>query len=94
MSRIQVSLHGCLFIKSHIALSAITAKNRIFPQMDEIEVLTLVKDIMEKNKDLDTFIIENIKNPEIREKRIKKLKLMSRKFLYEHWEVESGGRML
>jgi len=89
-----LSLHGCLFIKSHIALSAITAKNRIFPQMDEIEVLTLVKDIMEKNKDLDTFIIENIKNPEIREKRIKKLKLMSRKFLYEHWEVESGGRML
>jgi hypothetical protein len=90
-----LSLHGCLFINgSHIALSAITSKNRIFSKMNEIEVLTLVRDIIEKDKDLDTFILENITNPEIREKRIKKLKLMSRKFLYEHWRVENKEKIL
>jgi hypothetical protein len=62
--------------------------------MNEIEVLTLVRDIIEKDKDLDTFILENITNPEIREKRIKKLKLMSRKFLYEHWRVENKEKIL
>jgi len=51
-------------------------------------VLTLVRDIIEKDKDLDTFILENIRNPKIREERIKKLKLMSRKFSYKYWEVQ------
>lgn len=84
-----LSLHNCLYINdSHIALSAIRAKNRIFPQMNEIGVLTLVRDIIKKDKDLDTFMLENIDDPKIREKRIKDLKLMSRKFSYKHWEVQ------
>ncbi|MCW7080290.1 MAG: hypothetical protein OCU16_04250 [Candidatus Methanospirare jalkutatii] len=84
-----LSLHNCLYINgTHIALSAINAKNRIFPQMNEVEVLTLVRDIIEKDKDLDTFILENIRNPKIREERIKKLKLMSRKFSYKYWKVQ------
>lgn len=90
-----LSLHNCLFINgSHIALSTTSAKNRIFHQMNEIEVLTLVRDIIEKDKDLDTFILENTKNPEIKEKRIKNLKLMSRKFSYEHWKVEGREGVL
>ena len=56
--------------------------------MNEVEVLALVRDIIEKDKDLDTFILENIRNPKIREERIKKLKLMSRKFSYKYWEVQ------
>ena len=53
--------------------------------MDEVEVLTLVKNIINKDKDLDTFILENIKNPEIKEERIKYLKRMSRGFSYKQW---------
>jgi len=84
-----LSMHNCLYINgTHIALSAISAKNRIFPQMNEVEVLTLVRDIIERDKDLDTFILENIRNPKIREERIKKLKLMSRKFSYKYWKVQ------
>jgi len=81
-----LSLHGCLFINNtYIALSAVNARNRIFPSMDEVEVLTLVKNIINKDKDLDTFILENIKNPEIKEERIKYLKRMSRGFSYKQW---------
>lgn len=83
-----LSLHNCLLINSsHIALSAIYSNNRIFPKMDELEVLTLVRNIIDKNIDMDTFILENIVNPEIRDERIKKLKQMSGKFFYKHWVI-------
>ena len=82
------TIHGCLFVTdSHISLSTIAAKNRKFPQMDELEVLKLVKNKLDKNKELDTFIIENIYDEKIKKHRIQMLKKCAKKFSYKHFEI-------
>lgn len=82
------TMHGCLFVNdSHISLSAIAANNRKFPQMDEHEVLKLVRNKLDKNKELDTFIMENIYNKEIKKYRIQMLKKYAKKFSYKHFEI-------
>lgn len=83
-----LSIRGCLFINgTHIALSAINAKNRVFPDKSEEEILNLIREILDPEKDLNEFILENVKSQQIREKRMKKLKEMSRKFYYNEWEL-------
>lgn len=87
-----LSLHNCLFVNgTHIAISSIKAENRVFPEMSESEVLVLVRDFTDKEKDLRTFILENITNPEIRRKRIEKLHMVSKEFLYKRYEVVAGA---
>ncbi len=73
-------------MNNFISLEAVPANNRVFPQMSEVEVLNLVKDLLGEDKDLDTFILDNVKFPEKREKRIKRLKKYSKSFSYKHWE--------
>lgn len=83
-----LSLHNCLILNdSPIALSVILSKGRMFPQMVEAEVLAFVRDIVDKDKNLDNFILENIENPEIRNRNISFLRHKSKKFSYDHWEV-------
>ena len=81
-----LSLHGCLYVDNFISLEAVPATNKVFPQMSEVEVLNLVKDLLGEDKDLDTFILDNVKSPEKREERIKRLKKYSKSFSYKHWE--------
>jgi len=82
------TMHGCLFVNdSHISLSAIAANNRKFPQMDEHEVLKLVRNKLDKNKELDNFILENIYNEEIKKHRIQMLNNFAKKFSYEYYEI-------
>jgi hypothetical protein len=88
-----LSLHGSLFVNnSCIALSAICAGNRVFPQMNETEVLALIRNITNKNKDLDSFISGIIDDPEFRNEKNSYLKQVSRGFSYMKWEdVGSEG---
>ena len=82
------TMHGCLFVNdSHISLSAIAANNRKFPQLDEHEVLKLVRNKLDKNKELDNFILENIYNEEIKKHRIQMLNNFTKKFSYEYYEI-------
>jgi hypothetical protein len=81
-----ISLHGCLYSDNFISLSAVTAENRVFPKMSEVEVLKLVKELLESEKELDTFILENARFPKIREKRIRMLKKYARELTYKNWE--------
>lgn len=86
--RAYISLRGCLFINnSNISLEKVSAQRRKFPQMNEIEVLEYVKKSLSQDKDLDLFILENIKNPEIREERNSYLKQISTKFSFEDFEI-------
>jgi hypothetical protein len=81
-----ISLHGCLYYENFISLSTVTAKNRVFPEMSEVEVLKLVKELLGSEKDLDAFILENVRFPKIREKRIRMLKEYARELTYKNWE--------
>lgn len=83
-----LSLHNCLVINgSQIALSSISARNRIFPQKNEVEIIAMVRDITDKDKNLDTYIIEIVKNVRKKEVIINKLRPYSKKFSYENWEI-------
>lgn len=87
------TMHGCLFVNdSHISLSAIAANNRKFPQMDELEVLKLVRNKLDENKELDTFILENIYNEELKKYRLKMLNYFKKKLSYEHYEILDDSR--
>ncbi|MFQ5864392.1 MAG: hypothetical protein ACE5IW_04090 [bacterium] len=83
------TLHGCLFINgSHISLSAVPAKNRKFPEMNEVEVLGVIKDLLDnKNQDLDSFIFENITSEEIRIHRTELLKRTAKNLSYKYFEI-------
>ena len=86
--RAYISLRGCLFINnSNISLEKVSAQRRKFPQMNEIEVLEYVKKSLNQDKDLDLFILENIKNPEVREERNGYLKKISTNFSFKDFEI-------
>jgi len=72
-------------VDNFISLEAVPATNKVFPQMSEVEVLNLVKDLLGEDKDLDTFILDNVKSPEKREEGIERLKKYSKSFSYKLW---------
>jgi hypothetical protein len=89
-----LSLHNCLSLNNTpIALSAIDARGRVFPQMDETEVLAFAKDTIDKSEDLDSFILEIIENPKIREVKNQYLRQMSKRFSYKFW-IDMGREIL
>jgi hypothetical protein len=86
-----LAMSGCLMVSdSCISLAAVTAKNRVFPQMTQMEMLAFVRDRLARNQNLDAFILENVENPEINQYRTELLKQIGRKFAYESFEILMG----
>lgn len=57
--RAFLSRHGCLRLEgSEVALTAIEARNRRLPAMDQRQVLARVRDILRPDQDLERFIVE------------------------------------
>ena len=59
---------------SPIALTEVAAKNRIFDSLNQIEILTLVRDKLEPKMKLDDFLREQIVSKKIRQERTQKLR--------------------
>lgn len=79
-----VSRHGCLYFNGgNIALSKIPCSKMLFPHMEEEAVLTLARDLVAPDKELDEFIYENIIYEEIRNLRTEKLHEFSSPFEYD-----------
>ncbi|MFP6870402.1 MAG: hypothetical protein VCE91_13865 [Nitrospinota bacterium] len=57
-----------------VALSEIAAEGRKFPEMTQAQVQECVRDLLDKKKPLDDFIRENIRDPDIRKDRNRRLK--------------------
>lgn len=74
-----ISKHGSL----DIALSAVPARNRLFPSMTEVEVLTWARDHLEAGKGLDEFIMESVLDQETRRRRTNRLIRSAKPFRYD-----------
>lgn len=66
-----------------IAMTAVTARNRIFPAMTEVEILTWARDRLEPEKGLDAFITEGLLDQETRSRRTKCLSRLAKPFCYD-----------
>lgn len=83
-----LSLHGCLAMNnSVVSLAAITAENRKFPQMTELEILTSVTQNLAADISLDNFIVETASDRRLRKQRIKCLKETARPFNYPYDQI-------
>lgn len=83
-----LSLHGCLCLNnSAIGLTAISAENRKFIQMNELDLLKDVVQYLEPDTTLDDFILETVSERSLRKKRIKRLKQTARPFNYHHYQI-------
>jgi len=83
-----LSLHGCLCLNnSPIALAAITAENRQFPQMNQLNLLQVVAEELASDINLDRFILETVGDRSWRRNRIQQLKETAKPFNYHHYHV-------
>lgn len=83
-----LSLHGCVLMKnSPICLSTISAKNRQFPEMNQVEVLSSAMVLLEPDNILDNFILETVKYQNLRKKRIQRFKQNAQLFNYKNYEI-------
>ncbi|GMH41490.1 hypothetical protein BSKO_09400 [Bryopsis sp. KO-2023] len=80
---------------SPVALKAIAAHHRAFPELDQVEMLSLVKTTLSKEAsngraspvDLDDWMLEYLENEPIRIELVKKLSNLAQPFKYEKSEV-------
>jgi hypothetical protein len=76
-----VSKHGCLVLDgSEVALSAVRARGRRFPEMSTIEAVEAVRRRIAPEVPLERFVEENATNPELRAQRTAVLRGTARRF--------------
>lgn len=81
-----VSRHGCLRLgDSEIGLAAMHARGRRFTALPEAEVLELCKEAVSPGTDLDQFILENVRDPELAARRTAALKRTAFPFAWSEW---------
>jgi hypothetical protein len=76
-----VSKHGCLVLDgSEVALAAVRARGRRFPEMTTIEAVEAVRALIAPDVPLERFVEENATNPELRAQRTAVLRDGARRF--------------
>ena len=76
-----VSKHGCLVLDgSEVALSAIRARGRHFPEMSTIDAIEAVRRRIAPQVPLELFVEQNATDPELRRKRTAVLRAEARPF--------------
>lgn len=76
-----VSKHGCLLLDgSEVALSAIQARGRRFPEMSTIDAIEAVRRRIAPEVPLERFVEENATDPELRAQRTAVLRREARPF--------------
>ena len=76
-----VSKHGCLVLDgSEVALSAIRARGRRFPEMTTIDAVEAVRARLAPEVPLERFVYENATDPELRAARTAVLRAGARPF--------------
>ena len=73
--RAYLSRRGELRIgKGCVALAEISAEGRKFREMNQSQVQECIRNLLDKKKPLDDFIRENVRDPDIRDNRSRRLK--------------------
>jgi hypothetical protein len=65
---------------SPVALAAVPARNRVFPALDQLGVLGLVRDRLEPGADLETFVLDHIDRRDLGLERSRSLSLDASRF--------------
>ncbi len=79
-----ISHNGATLIEgSETALSALTADGRRFTSYTELEILSWMRDQLAPESPIDRFILEQIHDPIVRERRTEWLHDRSRPFMWE-----------
>lgn len=61
-----VSRHGCLLLDgSEVALAAVPATGRAFPELSEPEALERVRSLTAPDEDMDSFVLANVVDPKL-----------------------------
>ena len=69
-----VSRHGCLLLDcSEVALAAVPASGRTFPELPEPDVLDRVRALTAPEEDLDSFVLANVVDPRLARERSARL---------------------
>lgn len=78
-AHVYVTRHGSLGVTgAPLALAAIAAQHRRFAAVTKAEVLSLVRDRLAPGRDLDAFILENVRDADLRRARSEALRRCAR----------------
>ena len=76
-----VSKHGCLLLDgSEVALSAVRARGRRFPELSTIDAIEAVRRRIAPDVPLERFVEQNATDPELRAERTAVLRAEARRF--------------
>jgi hypothetical protein len=83
-----VTRHGCLrHDGDHVGVAAIQVAGRAWPALDERAMLATARDALAPDDDLERFVAEQIRSPELAARRTAALKRDAAPFAWDDWEA-------
>ena len=86
--RAYISRHGCLAVDGRpVGVAGIRVEGRVEPALSEPAVLEVARERLAPDADLDAFIAENVRDPELARRRTAELRTTAIPFSWPGWRA-------